>query len=223
SAVAANDVLVYDRGRIAEGLAADVIVFDYDKLTDKATFAEPDAVSQGMRHVIVNGALVLKDGEMTDARPGRVLRGPGYRPESAPSGISTGPQQRLASFDAMVREFLTEHCVPGGAVAVTDQGRLVHAAGYGYADIAAREPVQPTSLFRIASLSKPITAVAILQLVEQEKLKLDERVFDVLDEFHADIDKANDSFEKRLKDVTIRHLLEHRGGWDRDKSFDAMF
>src|SRR5690606_31183035 len=171
----------------------------------------------------VNGTLVLKEGEITDSRPGRVLRGPGHRAESAPCRITTGPQQRLARFDAMMNEFLAEHCVPGGAVAVTDQGRLVHTGGYGYADIAERQPVEPTSLFRIASLSKPITAVAILQLVEQEKLKLDERVFDVLDEFHADIDKANDSFEKRLKDVTIRHLLEHRGGWDRDKSFDAMF
>jgi N-acyl-D-amino-acid deacylase len=122
-----------------------------------------------------------------------------------------------------MHDFLAQHCVPGGAVAVTDQGRLVHAVGYGYADIATREPVQPTSLFRIASLSKPITAVAILQLVERGKLSLDDRVFDVLNDFHADIEKANDSFEKRLKDVTIRHLLEHRGGWDRGQSFDAMF
>ena len=79
SAAAANDVLAYDRGRIAEGLAADVIVFDYEKLTDKATFSKPDAVSEGMRFVMVNGQLVLDDGKLTDARPGRVLRGPGYR------------------------------------------------------------------------------------------------------------------------------------------------
>jgi N-acyl-D-amino-acid deacylase len=223
SAVAANDVLAYDRGRIAEGLAADVIVFNYEALTDKATFSEPDALSEGMRHVIVNGALVLKDGEMTDARPGRVLRGPGYRPDTAPASMTTGPQQRLASFDAMMKEFLSKHCVPGGAVAVTDQGRLVHAAGYGYADIAQRKPVEPMSLFRIASLSKPITAVAILQLVERGKLSLDDRVFDILVEFHAEFDRTNDRFEKRLHDVTIRHLLEHRGGWDRDRSFDAMF
>lgn len=79
SAAAANDVLAYDRGRIAERMAADVIVFDYEKLTDKATFAEPTAVSEGMQYVIVNGKLVLDDGKLTDARPGRVLRGPGYQ------------------------------------------------------------------------------------------------------------------------------------------------
>ena len=75
SAAAANDVLAYDPGRISKGLAADVIVFDYEKLTDKATFAKPDALSEGMRHVIVNGVLVLEDGEFTKKRPGRVLRG----------------------------------------------------------------------------------------------------------------------------------------------------
>ena len=80
SAAAANDVLAYDRGKISVGLVADVVVFDYDKLTDKATFFEPDAVSQGMRFVIVNGHLVLNDGKLTEARPGRVLRGPGYQP-----------------------------------------------------------------------------------------------------------------------------------------------
>ncbi|HSG69536.1 MAG TPA: amidohydrolase family protein, partial [Planctomycetaceae bacterium] len=70
SAVAANDVLAYDRGRIAENLAADIIVFDYEKLTDKATFSQPNELSEGMKFVIVNGELVLKDGKLTDKLPG---------------------------------------------------------------------------------------------------------------------------------------------------------
>ena len=223
SAVAANEVLAFDRGRIAEGLAADLCVFDYEKLTDKATFADPRAVSEGMKHVVVNGKLVLKDGEFTGARPGRVLRGPGYRSETASPNISTGKSDpRLASYDRRMREFLEKHRVPGASVAVTVDGRLVHARGYGYADIAKQEPVQPTSLFRIASISKPITAVAVLQLVEQGKLKLEDKVFDVL-ESQSEIEKAGSDFDPRLKEITIRHLLEHRGGWDRDKSFDAMF
>jgi N-acyl-D-amino-acid deacylase len=80
SAAGANAVLVHDRGRIAEGLVADVIVFDYDQITDRATFAKPAAPSIGMQHVIVNGQLVLDRGQYTGTRPGRVLRGPGYRP-----------------------------------------------------------------------------------------------------------------------------------------------
>ncbi|MBI1348924.1 serine hydrolase [bacterium] len=223
SAAAANDVLAYDRGRIAVGLAADVIVFDYDQLTDKADFVHPHALSEGMRHVIVNGQLVLKEGEMTDAKPGRVLRGPGYRPETAPSQQMSGPADpRFASFDVLIRRFMEEHRVPGVSVAVGDHGKIVFAKGYGYADLAAKELVTPESLFRIASVSKPITAVAILQLIEQGKLQLDDKVFTVLD-YSKEITTAGDKFDARQRDITIRHLLEHRGGWDRDKSFDAMF
>jgi len=79
SSVAANQVLVHDRGRIAEGLAADLVVFDYDGIQDKANFARPDAHSEGVKFVLVNGALVYEDGKHTGARPGKVLRGPGYR------------------------------------------------------------------------------------------------------------------------------------------------
>lgn len=79
SAAAANDILARDRGRIAEGLAADVIVFDYQQLTDRASFAKPHELSLGMKYVIVNGTLVLKAGEFTGQRPGLVLRGPGFR------------------------------------------------------------------------------------------------------------------------------------------------
>ncbi len=223
SAVAANDVLAFDRGRIAEGLAADVIVFDYDALADKATFSQPADVAQGIRHVVVNGQLVLQDGKQTDALPGRVLRGPGYRSEMASHSVASESfDKELASFDEMIRDFMKEHRIPGASVTVTDRGKIVFANGYGYADIASREQVATDSLFRIASISKPITAVAILQLVEQGKLKLDDKVFDILD-YSGDIKEASDQFDLRQHDITIRHLLEHRGGWDRDLSFDGMF
>ncbi len=78
SAAAANNVLARDRGRLAEGLAADIIVFDYAQLTDNATLAKPHALSTGVEHVLVNGVVVLSDGEFTGQRPGRVLRGAGY-------------------------------------------------------------------------------------------------------------------------------------------------
>ena len=223
TAVAANEILAYDRGRISEGLAADICIFDYEKLADKATFTQPAALSEGVKHVVVNGVLVLKDGKFTDKRPGRVLRGPGYRRDKAPFSISTGRQEpKLAGFDRLMTEFMERHHIPGASVAVTDHGRLVYARGFGYADLATKDPVQPTSLFRIASISKPITAIAILQLIEQGKLKLDDKVYDILD-FKTDIEQAGADFDVRQREITIRHLLEHRGGWDRDKSLDAMF
>ena len=98
----------------------------------------------------------------------------------------------------------------------------MYARGFGYADLATQQQVEPDSLFRIASISKPITAVAVLQLVEREKLGLDDKVFEILDDEPA-IAAAGDQCDVRLQDITIRHLLQHRGGWDRDESFDAMF
>jgi len=68
-----------DRGQIRKGFAADVVVFDPDKIQDHATFEEPHRYSTGVSHVLVNGELVLRDGEHTGALPGRVLRGPGWK------------------------------------------------------------------------------------------------------------------------------------------------
>ena len=222
SAVAANEIMAYDRGRVAVGQAADIVVFDADRIADRATLAEPHKRSEGIEYVVVNGAVVLENGEFTGRTPGRVLRGPGYRADRAPAQVSTGRDDaRMESFDRLMTQFIAEHGLPGAALAVTDQGRLVYARGYGYADISERRPVKPSSLFRIASISKPITAAAILQLVEQDRLTLNDRVFDVLTESKpADPDGEVDP---RLNDVTVRHLLNHSGGWDRDESFDAMF
>ena len=222
SATAANSVMVYDRGRIAEGMAADVIVFDYDELADRADFRDPHALSVGMKHVIVNGQRVLAQGKFTGKRPGRVLRGPGYDEGLASHRISAGKQQdTFAGIDAAMIEFVRDHEIPGVSVAITDQSRLVYARTLGYADVASREPVTPKSLFRIASVSKPITAVAILQLVDAGELALDDKVFDLL-EYEPHLEEGK-KVDERQSNITIRHLLEHRGGWDRDKSFDAMF
>ena len=79
TAVAANEVMCYDRGRLSPGMAADVVLFDANLIVDRATFAEPQKPAEGVRHVIVNGQLVLEDGKFTGAKPGRVLRGPGYK------------------------------------------------------------------------------------------------------------------------------------------------
>ena len=223
SASGCNNVLAYDRGRIAVGLAADVIVYSYSEVADRANFANPHDVAVGMKYVLVNGEVAFEDGKLTDARGGRVLRGPGYRRDLAPENKATGSiDSRLTAYDDLMHDFLGKHHLPGAAVAVTEQGRLVLARGYGYADLAELEPVTAESLFRIASISKPISAVAILQLIEQGKLGLDDKILEVLDYSQA-IAAAGDAFDGRWRDITIRHLLEHRGGWNRDKSFDAMF
>jgi N-acyl-D-aspartate/D-glutamate deacylase len=80
SAAATQELFASDRGRIAEGLAADLVVFDPQRVEDKATFAEPRAASVGIEYVLVNGQVVFERGAYTGAKPGKVLRGPGYRP-----------------------------------------------------------------------------------------------------------------------------------------------
>ncbi|MGD9905168.1 MAG: amidohydrolase family protein [Vicinamibacterales bacterium] len=77
---AAIRVGLTDRGLLRPGMAADLVVFDPATVKDEATFAEPNRYSTGMRYVLVNGQAVVANGTITAARPGRPLRGPGYRP-----------------------------------------------------------------------------------------------------------------------------------------------
>lgn len=69
-----------ERGRLREGYFADITVFDPARVEDRATFENSAQVSAGIRYVLVNGRLTLEEGRLTDARPGRPLRGPGFRP-----------------------------------------------------------------------------------------------------------------------------------------------
>jgi dihydroorotase/N-acyl-D-amino-acid deacylase len=80
SALPAQRMRLTDRGVLKQGMWADVVVFDPAKITDKATFENPNQLSVGMDFVLVNGVLVIEDGKMTGALPGKVLRGPGYVP-----------------------------------------------------------------------------------------------------------------------------------------------
>lgn len=80
SSQTASRLGIRDRGQIAEGFFADIAVFDADEIIDQATFENPHQYATGMKYVLVNGEIVVADGEHTGARPGRVLNGPGYQP-----------------------------------------------------------------------------------------------------------------------------------------------
>jgi N-acyl-D-amino-acid deacylase len=75
----ADNLRIADRGRLKPGFHADIAVFDPAKIADRATYEQPHRYAVGMRHVFVNGAQVLRDGEHTGATPGRFVRGPGWR------------------------------------------------------------------------------------------------------------------------------------------------
>ncbi|QDT98534.1 serine hydrolase [Gimesia aquarii] len=135
--------------------------------------------------------------------------------------ISGLDQKELSSLDTSIKEFLLEHHPPGASIAVSYRGRLVYARGFGYADKELKQVVQPDNMFRIASISKPITAVAIMKLIEQKKLSLDSKVFDILKDYQKQL--AEQGVDSRLKEITVRQLLHHTAGWDRSVSFDPMF
>ncbi len=126
----------------------------------------------------------------------------------------------LEPLDKLMTSFVEENKVPGASLAVTRNGRLVYARGFGYADVEQKEPVQPADLFRIASVSKPITAVAVLRLAEKSKLKLDDKVMDLIK--LTPLVSLGARPDERWKQITIRHCLQHTGGWDRDKTYDPI-
>jgi N-acyl-D-amino-acid deacylase len=80
----AEHLSIKDRGRLADGYFADIVVFDPATIQDHATFEKPHQYATGVVHVFVNGTQVLRHGEHTGATPGRVVRGPGYQAAGTP-------------------------------------------------------------------------------------------------------------------------------------------
>ncbi len=128
------------------------------------------------------------------------------------------------SFDTTMQSYMSRHGIPGGAVAVVKDGRLVYAQGYGWADMEKKKPVLPASLFRIASISKPFTAAAIFTLLQKSdhRFSLDTPAFSLLSfkSFQGNEGEA----DPRLAAITVRQLLQHTGGWDKEGTgIDPMF
>jgi CubicO group peptidase (beta-lactamase class C family) len=136
---------------------------------------------------------------------------PPAQPEFPISGTAVAGME---SFDKTITDFMRKFSIPGGAVAVMRDGKLIYARGFGYADVESKTPVQPDALFRIASVSKTMTSAAVMKLVEEGKLKLDDRVAPLI----AHLTPApGATVDPRWEQITIRHLLTHTGGWDRLK------
>ena len=164
-----------------------------------------NAVDLSRRALLYGGVAVLASHGLAAAQPAQ---------GTAPGAFSVAPPE-LAGLDAVLSNFMKEQGVPGASVAVSKDARLVYARGFGVADRERNEAVNAASLFRIGSVSKPITAVAILQLIERGKLAFDAKVWEVL--------ALPEPADARWKQVTLLNLLQHTGGWDRRATFDPMF
>jgi CubicO group peptidase (beta-lactamase class C family) len=123
----------------------------------------------------------------------------------------------LASFEHHIRDFMQARSIPAGALAVARKKKLIFARAYTSPDEAML--TEPNSLFRIASISKPLTATAIMRLVQENRLALSARVAQILNLGPL----LPEGADGRMRDVTVLDLLQHLGGWDRQESFDPMF
>ncbi|MBN2507422.1 MAG: beta-lactamase family protein [Verrucomicrobia bacterium] len=166
---------------------------------------------------------LTKDGRVTRRRFLAALGAAalGSQPPAARAAAAEPDRSVATAFDREMREFMRPRRIPGGALAVVKDRRLVYARGYGWADRDEQIPVQTTSRFRIASLSKPITAVAVLRLAELDKLHLETRVLDLLS--LPPVIEPDAKVDPRWAAITVRQLLHHTAGFDTRKTPDPMF
>ena len=118
----------------------------------------------------------------------------------APAPALAVPADFKAQADALVKSAWPADG-PGGAVIVTENGKVVYAAGHGLADIEAKQAITPQTVFRLGSITKQVTAAVLLQLVDEGKVKLDDPV-----------SKYLPTFPKPGADATIAQILNHTVG-----------
>src|SRR5690242_16120523 len=116
--------------------------------------------------------------------------------------------------------YISSSNVPGLAMAITKDGRLVYAAGFGYANKETGEEAGPTNLFRIASVSKPFTSVAAMKLIEAGKLHLTDKVFGPGGILSAQF--PTPLTNQKINQITVKYLLEHVSGLS-NAGGDPMF
>lgn len=133
---------------------------------------------------------------------------------------SLADDEKFETAEKGIEWFMKNWDIKGASVAVAKEGRLLYARGFGYASLSDSLPVEPYHRFRIASVSKLITAVAIMKLQEEGRLSVYDHVFGpdgILDDTLFAHPK-----DRRVFDITVAHLLSHEGGWSQ-RYGDQMF
>jgi len=132
--------------------------------------------------------------------------------------IQQSEQEAMAS---VAEDFRGKFAVPGLSIAIAQNGRLAYEQAFGVAGRDSREELTPSHLFRIASVSKPITSAAIFSLIEKGRVRSEDRVFGTDGILGAEYGKQ--PYGPGVEQITIDHLLTHTsGGWDNGPD-DPMF
>jgi CubicO group peptidase (beta-lactamase class C family) len=116
------------------------------------------------------------------------------------------PPGRRDRLDDLLADWVSDERIPGASVAVVDDGAVAHAAGYGARDLATNAPAGPETAYGVASVTKSVTALAVLQQVDRTDLALSDPVTDHLDGVYADLDEP----------PTVHELLSHTSGLPSD-------
>jgi CubicO group peptidase (beta-lactamase class C family) len=127
--------------------------------------------------------------------------------------------ERLARIDKVVQQYIDSGLINGAIALVAKNGKIVYYKGLGYDDKELKQPMKKDAIFRIASQTKAITSVAVMQLVEEGKILLDDPIYKYIPDFRMPVvlDKFNpaDSSYTTIpakKEITIRELLTHTSG-----------
>ncbi|WP_420571576.1 serine hydrolase [Kordia sp.] len=126
--------------------------------------------------------------------------------------VTSWKSNDIKQLDSKITKVMKDFKVPAVTIGIVKDGKLVYAKGYGYGDKENKIIASATSLMRLASISKPITSVAIMKLLEQKKLKLNDKVLgknSILGTTYARLSLGN-----REKAITVKQLLEHTAGGD---------
>jgi methyl acetate hydrolase len=127
--------------------------------------------------------------------------------------------ERSAELDAYLGRTIETTKIPGVVAMVADADGVLYAGAFGRSDVANNEPMKMDSIFRIASMTKPVTSVAVMMLVQQGDVALDDPISQYLPAFEnaeviATFNARDKTFTKRpaTADITVRHLLAHTSG-----------
>ena len=133
------------------------------------------------------------------------------------SRVQAAPPTSPKSISAVLQPFVDRHTLAGAVTLVASKDRVLSLEAVGFADVAAHRPMQTDNLFWIASMSKPITAAALMILVDEGKVKVDDPVEKYLPEFHGQMlaverDQDHELLKRPLHPITVKNVLSHTSG-----------
>ncbi|MGA1978378.1 MAG: serine hydrolase domain-containing protein [Bacteroidales bacterium] len=173
-----------------------------------------------MKKILLSVFLVL----LVSYNPGAIDKSSAVVDKLVPTNVrltnTFSEGKEFAPAEKIISAFMRRWTIEGASVAIVKDGRLAYARGFGYADTASGEVTQPYNKFRIASISKLITAIAVMKLQEDGKLSVNEKVFGpdgILNDPYFSNPK-----DKRVYSMTVAQLLGHEGGWSQ-RWGDQMF